>query len=398
MMRSLLRHKTLIAAVLVILAVVAMAMIPESIEVDLTTVSSGPLRVTLDEDGETRVRDRFVVSAPVAGRLQRIVLEPGDAVVKGRTVVARVAPAPAPLLDPRTRGDLNAAVDAARAAVGGAIAERGRAATALARARTTLARQQELMKAGAISADALEAAETSVRTAEDALKAAEFTVSRAEYELELARARLAGPGAGGRAVDVVAPVDGVILKRLHESETVVPAGEPILEIGNPQNLEIVADFLSTDAVQIKPGAPVLIEQWGGPDPLNGRVRRVDPSGFMKVSALGVEEQRVNVVIDFVDQLEASELLGDGYRVEIRIVTWESDDVLKLPVSSLFRTEGDWAVFTASEGIASRRRVEIGRRNGLEAEILSGISEGERVIVHPSDDVADGIEVVSRGTL
>ena len=395
MMRSLLRHKTLIATVLVVLAIVAMAMIPESIEVDLTTVSRGPMRVTLDEDGETRVRDRFVVSAPVAGRLQRIVLEPGDAVVKGRTVVARVAPASAPLLDPRTRGELNAAVEAARAAVGGAVAERGRAATALARARTTLARQQELMKAGAISADALEAAETSVRTSEDALKAAEFTVSRAEYELELARARLAGPGAGGRAVDVVAPVDGVILKRLRESETVVPPGEPILEIGDPQNLEIVADFLSTDAVQIKPGALVLIEQWGGPDPLSGRVRRVEPSGFMKVSALGVEEQRVNVLIDFVDAPAAARAIGDAYRVEVRVVIWETDAAIKVPVGSLFRQGEGWAAFVVNDGVASLQPVKLGQRNDTEGEILEGLSEGQTVVLHPPDTLKDGLRVAPR---
>src|SRR5688572_2575388 len=283
-MRWLLRHKKLIAATLVVLAIVAMAMWPEAIEVDLTQVTRGSMQVTLDEDGETRVRDRFVVSAPVAGRLQRIELEPGDPVVKGKTVVARLAPAAAPLLDPRMRSELDAAVAAARAAIGQAQAERDRAATSLTRARTSLARQRELNKAGAISADDLEAAETSVRVAEEASRAADFTVTRTEHELDLARARLAGPVLGGRAsVDVVAPVDGVILKRLRESESVVPASDQILEIGDPSKLEIVADFLSTDAVQIQPGASVLIEQWGGGAALNGRVRRVEPSGFMKVS-------------------------------------------------------------------------------------------------------------------
>src|SRR5688572_21014116 len=256
-MSWLLRHKALLATVLVVAGIVAMAMWPQSIEVDLVRVTRGPMRVTLDEDGETRVRDRFVVSAPVSGRLQRVELEPGDPVIKGRTIVARLAPGDAPLLDPRTRVELGAAVESARAAVGQAQAERQRAATVLARARTTLARQQELTKAGAVARDDLDAAETAVRTAEEALRAAEFTVTRSESELELSRARLAGPRNSGRAVvDVPAPVSGVVLKRLRESETIVPTGEPVLEIGDPARMEIVADFLSTDAVRIKKGAAV----------------------------------------------------------------------------------------------------------------------------------------------
>src|SRR6185503_11859974 len=213
----------------------------------------------LDEDGETRIRDKFVVSAPVAGRLQRIVLEPGDPVVSGKTVVARLSTADAPLLDPRMRGELSAASEAARAAVGQARAELDRATAELTRARTTLQRQQELMKAGAIAADNLDAAETAVATATEARKAAEFAVSRSQYELQTAQARLKAPAPAGRAVEVVAPVSGVILKRLRESESVVPAGEPLLEIGEPGKSEIVADFLSTDAVRIQPGAAVLIE-------------------------------------------------------------------------------------------------------------------------------------------
>ena len=225
-MRWLLKHKKLIAAVLVVLAIVAMALWPTSIEVVVATVGRGEMQVTIDEDGETRVRDRFVVSAPVAGRLQRIELEPGDPVVRGKTIVARLAPADAPLLDPRTRVELGAAAEAARAAVGQAQAELARAATTLSRAKTTLGRQEALAKAGAIASDALEASQTELRTAEEAFHAAEFTVKRTEYELELSRARLQAPARGGRTVDVVAPVSGVILKRLRESETMVPSGDP----------------------------------------------------------------------------------------------------------------------------------------------------------------------------
>jgi HlyD family secretion protein len=394
-MRWLLGHKKLIAAVLVVAGIVAAAMWPESIEVDLVMVTKGPLQVTLDEDGETRVRDRFVVSAPVSGRLQRVELEPGDKVVRGRTVVARLAPATAPLLDPRTRSELEAGVDAARAAVGQAQAERERASASLARARTTLTRQQELMKAGAISADDLEAAQTSVRTAEEAARAAEFTVTRSQSELEAARARLAPPSSSRAVVDVVAPVDGVVLKRLRESETVVPVGDPILEIGDPSKLEIVADFLSTDAVRIMPGAPVLIEQWGGGQALNGRVRRIEPAGFMKVSALGVEEQRVNVIADFVDPPIAVRALGDGYRVEVRVIVWHEDAVLKAPVGTLFRRGEGWAAFAVENGIARLRLVKLGQRNEVEGQILEGLSEGQALVLHPPDTLKDSSRVSAR---
>ena len=395
-MRWLFRHKKLIAAVAVVAAIVAAAMWPESVEVDFARVSRGPLQVTVDEDGETRVRDRFVVSAPVGGRLQRIELEPGDRVARGKTIVARLAPAAAPLLDPRTRSELGAGVEAARAAVGQARAEQDRAAAALARARATLMRQQELMKAGAISADDLEAAQTAVRTAEEALRAAEFTVTRSQYELELSRARLTAPTLGGRTVvDVVAPVDGVVLKRLRESETVVPVSDPLIEIGDPAKLEIVADFLSTDAVRIKPGSMVLIEQWGGGAALKGRVRRVEPSGFMKVSALGVEEQRVNVLIDFVDLPAAAHALGDAYRVEVRVVIWREESVLKVPVGTLFRRGEGWAVFRVEENIVRLQPVRLGERNDVEGQILDGLSEGQTLVLHPPDTLKDGTRVRER---
>ena len=391
-----LKNKRLIAGVVIVLAIVAMAMWPESIEVSAAKVEHGPMQVTLDEDGETRIRDKFVVSAPVAGRLQRIELEPGDTVVRGKTVVARLTTADAPLLDPRTRGEFEAATEAARAAVGQARAEFERTTAELARARQTLQRQQELMKAGAIAADSLDAAETAVATAEEARKAAEFAVSRSEYELKTARARLQAPAPAGRAVEVVAPVSGVILKRLRESESVVPAGEPLLEIGEPGRSEIVADFLSTDAVRIQPGATVLIEGWGGSEPLHGRVRRVEPAGFMKVSALGVEEQRVNVLIDF-DDPPAAKRLGDGYRVEVRVVIWHEDDVVKVPVGGLFRRGNDWAAFLIDGGQVRLQTVSIGQRNDEEAQVVKGLSPGQTVVLHPPDTLTDSARVQVRST-
>ena len=372
-----------------------MAMWPESMEVDVATVDRGTLQVTLDEEGETRVRQRFVISAPVSGRLQRIEIEPGDQVIRGRTLLARLTPADAPLIDPRTRGELQAAVEAARAAIGGAQAERERAAAALARARTTLERRQELAKGGAVAQDDVEAAQTTVRTSEEAMRAAEFMVRRAEYELQLAQARLQAPASGGRTVDVIAPVDGVVLRRLRESESVVPPGEPLLEIGDPTQIEIVADLLSTDAVRVPEGAAAIIEEWGGPQPLKGRVRRVEPSGFMKVSALGVEEQRVNVVIDVVDAPEMAKRLGDGFRVEIRVVIWEQADVVKVPVGTLFRRGEQWAVFVIENGMARQQAVQLGERNDVEAQITNGLSPGQTLVLHPPDTLTEGTKVEVR---
>jgi HlyD family secretion protein len=389
-----LKNKRLVAGVVVVAAIVAFALWPESMDVGVATVARGPMQVTIDEDGETRMRDRFVVSAPVAGRLQRIELEPGDAVVGGKTLLARLTTAESPLLDARTRGELTAGVEAARAAVGQAQAERARAAAELARARATLRRQEELMKAGAIASDNLEAAETAVATAEEALRAAEFTVSRAEYELQLARARLQAPAAAGRPVEIVAPVSGVILKRFRESESVVPVGEPLIEIGNPTRTEIVADLLSTDAVRIPQGAEVLIDQWGGSQPLKGRVRRVEPAGFMKVSALGVEEQRVNVLIDFEDPSTAVRL-GDGYRVEVRVIVWHENDVIKVPVGSLFRRGNEWAAFVVDGDRVRLQPVELGQRNDSEAQITKGLSPGQTVVLHPPDTLIDGTRVTVR---
>jgi HlyD family secretion protein len=391
-----LEHKRLIAGVIVVLGIVAAAMWPESIEVNAAKVERGPLQVTLDEDGETRVRERFVVSAPVAGRLQRIELEPGDRVVRGKTVVARLSTADAPLLDPRIRVELQAAVEAARAAVGQAQSERDRSTAELTRARTTLERQRQLMKAGAIASDTLDAAETAVATAEEASKASVFAVSRSEHELQLARARLQAPAPAGRSVEVVAPVNGVILKRLRESESVVPVGEPLIEIGDPARIEIVADFLSTDAVRVQQGALVLIDGWGGSDPLQGRVRRVEPAGFMKVSALGVEEQRVNVLIDFDDPAAAGRL-GDGYRVELRVVMWSEPDVVKVPVGGLFRRGDAWAAFVIDGDLVRLQPVQLGQRNDVEGQVLGGLMPGQTVVLHPPDTLADGARVNVRAS-
>ena len=396
-MMRLLKSPRLIAAVLIVAGILAVALWPQAIEVDVVRVERGPMLVTVDEEGETRVRERFVVSAPVAGRLQRIELEPGDAVVRGKTVVARLIPAAPPLLDPRASAELAAAVEAARAAVGQAQAERQRAEAALTRAQSSLRRQQQLAAAGLSSREELEIAETTLKTAEEALRAAEFAAARTEREVQAARARLAPSAAGGRPVGVIAPVSGVVLKRLRESEMVVPAGDPLLEIGDPANLEIVADLLSTDAVRVPPGAPVLIEQWGGNHPLKARVRRVEPSGFMKISALGVEEQRVNVIIDLVDGAAAASQLGDGYRVEVRVVIWRDEAALKVPIGAVFRSGDQWAAFVVDQEVARLQTVPLGQRNEREGQVSGGLAEGQTVVLHPPDTLKDGMRVKIRAS-
>jgi HlyD family secretion protein len=282
-----------------------------------------------------------------------------------------------------------AALDQARAALEKAQAERDYA-------ESNLKRQRELDRGGLVSVEKLEAAEAEARARADALRLAQSTVRTAQRELEVAQAALVGAGGRSTSPPIVirAPVTGVVLKRLRESESVVPAGEPLLEIGDSENLEIVSDLLSTDAVRISVGNEVLIEGWGGGETLHGTVRLIEPSGFTKVSALGVEEQRVNVLIDFTDRGAAGKL-GDGYRVEVRIVVWSKENVVKTPISSLFRVGETWGVYVVEDDRAVLRTITIGQRNSLEAEVLSGLQEAERVIVHPSDAIANGVRVVSR---
>ncbi len=394
-MRRWLKYWRILAASLVVAIILGVALWPEAVAVDVAHAERGPLLVTIDEEGETRVRERFVVSAPVAGRIQRIALEPGDRVIRGKTVLVHIAPAPATLLDPRAQAELRAGLEVSRANVRLAHTERERAATALTRAQTSFRRQQELADAGAISRDELEAAQTSLQIAQEALRGSEITVSRAEYDVQLARARLQQPASSGRPIDVVSPIDGLVFKRLRESEAVVAAGEPLIELGDFSQLEIVADLLSTDAVRVPVHARVLVEQWGGAGTLEGRVRRVEPSGFMKVSALGVEEQRVNIHIDLVDASATGQRLGDGYRVEVRIVVWEQPDVLKVPMGGLFRRGADWAVFALEGNRLRARIVDIGQRNGTEAQIVDGLEAGQAIVLHPPDSLADGTRIVPR---
>ena len=379
--------------VVVLGAVLFWAFRPSPVPADFATVVRGPLQVTVDEEGQTRVRNRYVVSAPVPGRMSRIELEPGDPVVAKKTVLARFEPTDPSLLDVRTRAGLEARVKAAESAIGVARGERDRIKADLAFAQSDLARARELVKAGAIAQRELEAAELKLKTLERALDSAEFSVTAAQYQLQEARAGLLQTRAGRTAsIPLYSPIDGVVLRRLQESEAVVPTGQPLIEVGNLKNLEIVSDLLSSEAVKVETGQPVIIDQWGGDRPLHGRVRRVEPSGFTKISALGVEEQRVNVLVD-IDQRPKD--LGDGFRVEIRIVVWSKDSVLKVPTSSLLRAGDEWTVYEVEQGVAFRRVVKIGERNGLEAEVLQGVSEGDRLVIYPSDAIQDGSKVAPR---
>lgn len=382
----------------VVAAVLLWAFWPSPVPADFAIVEAGPLQVTIDDEGETRVRDKYVVSAPLPGRMQRIELEPGDPVGR-RTVLALFEPADPALLDVRTRAEIQARVRAAEASAGAARAERERTRADLMYARSELKRYRELADAAIAPRDRLEAAERQVKTLEEGSRSAEFSVRAAEHQLEVARAALLQSRGGGRgvAIRLYSPIDGVVLKRVQESEAVVPTGQPLLEVGDVARLEIVSDLLSTAAVRVRPGQKVLIEQWGGDRPLVGRVRRVEPSGFTKISALGVEEQRVNVVIDLSGPREEWQSLGDGYRVEVRIIVWEKDKVLKVPTSSLFRHDGRWAVYRVEHDRAVQRGVDIGQRSGLEAEVLSGLQAGDRILVYPSDQVRDGVKVVPRGS-
>jgi HlyD family secretion protein len=386
-------------AALVVAALAWLGLRPAPVPVEVAPITRGPLRVTIDEEGETRVSERFVVSAPVSGQVLRIDLEPGDPVVARQTVVATFRPALPNPLDARARAEAESRVKVARAALERAQAIRDQARTEQQLAEADLQRQQELNAARLLPVERLDAAVANAQARTEAARAAESAVRAAQFELEAAQAVLIGGAAAVQrprtAVTIRAPAGGVVLRRLRESEAVVAAGEPLLEIGDLGNLEVVADLLSTDAVRVSSGQPVQITGWGGTQAIKGVVRRVEPSAFTKVSALGVEEQRVNVIVAFDDPGAASKVLGDGYRVEVQIVSWEQPDVVKVPIGALFRVDDDWAAFVVAGNRAAERRVTIGHRNAVEAEVVSGLDTGDVVVVHPSDRVMDGTRVTTR---
>jgi HlyD family secretion protein len=379
--------------VLLAAALVLWRLRPKAVDVETVAVAAGPLRETIDENGETRVHDRYVVAAPVSGRLGRMRLRAGDSVKSGE-LVAWLEPAP---LDTRVRqqaaAQVDATVDARHAAAAAVLAVEA----ALDQAVRGRLRAESLAVQGHLSPAQREEAELLEATRRREAEAARARAETAAHDVERARAALLAASATssprqGRT-PIYAPVAGRVLRILEESERVMLAGTPLMELGDPSRLEVVADLLSTDAVKVRPGDTVLVEQWGGGQALRARVRTVEPSGFTKISALGVEEQRVNVVADLVDPPGP---LGDRYRVEVRVVLWGASKALKVPLSALVREGEDWMVFVVAGGRARARRVTLGHRGAFEVEVVSGLETGEQIIRYPSDLIRDGLRVRVRG--
>ena len=388
------KRTLLVLLAIALLGTLAMAFRPQPVLVEVAEVTRGPFEQVIEDDGKTRVRERYVVSAPLAGKLQRITLKAGDAVTAGM-VLAAIDPGSPALLDVRTERELTERVGAAEATRLRAAATVERARAALDQSRSDLERTRKLAAQGFISAAQQEQAELETKIGTRELEAARYAEQAASHDVAVARAALlqvrdgAAEKPSGWRWEVRTPVAGQILKIIQESESIVAVGAPLLEVGQPAELEVVVDVLSTDAVQIKPGAPVRLLRWGRAEPLEGRVRRVEPAAFTKISALGVEEQRVNVVIDLTSPVETWQSLGDGYKVDASIIVASLDNAVKVPVSALFRDGEQWTVFTVAGGKAALRAVQLGRRGGMEAVVEKGLQPGEKVIVHPGDSVRDG---------
>ncbi len=378
------------------------ALMPNPVLVDTTVIGRGPLTVTVDEEGETRIREIYVVSAPIDGKVLRSPREVGDKVIKDKTLLAIIRPGDPSMHDIRTRRELEATVAAAEATIILTQSEIDRANSEMEFAQSDLKRAKSLASRGTISERTLEKAALEVQVRQAGLAQARANLILRKRELDSAKARLIGPGQmdisesdDSCCVEVHAPVDGLVLRIDRESEQIVKAGEPLVRIGDPKDLEIVVDLLSTDAVKVKPGAQARIEGWGGPTPLKARVRRIDPAGFTKVSALGIEEQRVNTILDLTSAREELPALGHDFRVFVRITVWSSKDVLKVPLGALFRQGDEWALFQVVDAKAHLTPVKIGHRNTHMAEITEGLEAGARVILHPSDRVSDGSNVEER---
>ena len=382
-----------------VISAIVYGFMPKPVSVDLVKVSRGSFKVTVEEEGKTSVRDRFILSAPVAGFKRRIKLDVGDRVRKGQTLV-ELEPLKSNLLDPRSHAAAEAAVSSAEASLK-VEEERARAAAADAEyARKNFERIKKLHEGGYVAKDALEQAETGAKRAGANLLSAEATVRVARFELDRAHTALRHSAAEntriqGKIVTIQSPVNGSVLKIYRESEGVVQSGEPVIDIGDPEKLEVKVEVLSADAVKIKPGASVLFERWGGNSTLSGRVRVVEPAGFTKISSLGVEEQRVLVIVDITSSDKSEKSLGDGYRLEASFIIWEGKDILQVPASALFRNQEGWAIFVVKNNRAFKREVRVGQRTGLVAEVLSGLTEGEEVISHLDNSIEDRTRVRPR---
>lgn len=384
------KRAVLILGALAIVLAIVRALLPEAVAVDTAVATSGPLEVEVREDGQTRVRDRYIIAAPLAGELERITIDPGAWVDAG-VAVARIQPPHAALLDDRTRAETQARLEVARARERQAVAAIARAREASALAVIEAKRAQALHAGGAISDAERDRIATARSLASEDLAAAEHQRAAAASEVTAFRAILQPRSSVVKPFDVIAPTRGRVLRVLRESAGPVAGGTPLLEVGDPSSLEIVIDVLSRDAERIAPGMAVYVDT-AATEPVRGFVTLVEPSAFTRISALGVEEQRVNVVVCF----DGKPSIGDGFRVDARIVIWRGENVLRVPVSALFREQGRWAVYVASGGRARLRPVELGHRGRVDVEVTSGLRAGERVIVHPNDQIEEGRRIAARG--
>lgn len=379
-----------------LLALIVVGLWPRPLPVETAIATRGPLLVTVDEEGQTRVRNRYVVAAPAGGHLRRIDLKAGAPVEAGVTVLAVLETSGADLLDARSLAQAQARVRGAESARAQAAARHTGAEANLKQTRLELTRTQGLFDQKILTQQELDLALTRETIAHQDERAAAFGLQVADYELEQARAVLLrsqpGESPTPEVLNITSPVSGRILRVMQESARTVPAGTPLLEVGDPTDLEVRIEVLSRDGVVIPAGAKVFLDQWGGAKPLEARVRLVEPSAFTKISALGVEEQRVYVIADFTDPVETRPTLGDGYRVEARIVRWSADNVLRVPSGALFQREGQWQTFIIEGNRAQLRSVTIGQSNGLETEILTGLTEGDRVVIYPGDRITHNSRV------
>lgn len=391
------KRLALLAVAVAVLGALASAFRPSPALVEVREVTQGPIEIGFEEEARTRLVERWTIAAPVAGTLRRVALREGDPVAAGETL-AEIEPATAALLDPASRARLTAELAATREAMRAAEAQR-RAAEVAATLSRDEARRIEGLHARRLVADSIRDAARAAEARDAAmLRAADAELASARYRVLALEAVLADEGRGGgpRVVPLAAPIDGVVIRRLLESATPVAPGTPVIEIGDPRRLEIVADVLSTQAVGVEPGQSARILRWGGEGELRARVRRVEPGGFTKVSALGVEEQRVRVILDPDGDPERWSKLGDGFRVEVAFVTWRRDDALRVPAAALFRRQGEWFVFVEDAGRARERRVAIGRRGPDFAEVQAGLAVGERVVVFPDERLHDGVRLAVAG--
>jgi len=392
------KHPVITSITVLIVALLIWGFWPQPVFVEAIEAKRAPLTITIEEEGRTRVVDRYIISAPIDGVACRQQLDVGDEVKQGQVLLG-ITPLESQVLDPRSRAQTRAQVAAAESALHAAEQQAEAAEAAAKLAVIAHERLKPLVEKGVISTDAYDKAATQVDITAAAQRSADFQVEVAKYELQAAKTVLeytaANRGEPAERLPVVSPVNGRVLKVTREYEGPVRTGDMLIEVGDPAVLEVEVDVLSADAVRIKPGMKVLFDRWGGEEPLEGIVRIIEPVGFLKISALGVEEQRVLIISDFTSPAEQWQRVGDGYRVEARFILWHEDDVLQIPASSLFRYKQGCAVFVVENNHAIRRIVKVGQRNGLVAQILEGVSEGEEVVNHPSDDVEDGRRIKQR---